>query len=133
MPNTLQTNVMGTNILTPVQFPEQAKWTAGIFAPSQANLLAGQVLGANTNGALLAWGGGTNQIMGLNMYTLSTDAAGNVFINNGTNASIINTPTQTSPYFISGTFDTNDLAGWNTNAATAFGARSLYGSIVRIP
>jgi hypothetical protein len=134
MPFTLENyNPGGTNILTPAQFPQDARWTAGRFAPSKT-IAAGAYLGKYTNTSLSTVGlldnyspsntNGLGTAVGLNMITLATDASGNVFNNSGmgTNANSLNLPALTSPYFTAGTFDPADLSGGDANALTNLNA-----------
>jgi hypothetical protein len=116
------------NRITPAQNPEDARVTAGAFDLNQV-LPAGQVLatkgntGTGTNTLLVALGGTNTHAVGILMYAINTDANGNVFLGGSTNASEVNPPFQTSPYFTAGTFDPADLTGWSATATTSLNMR----------
>jgi hypothetical protein len=139
MPTTLQSyNPGGTNVLTPVQFPENARETAFRIAPG-LTLPAGQYMArysSDTNNAYIGQlaafsNGATNGLgaaVGLNKYSLTTDASGNVYLGSGQGTAVVATtlltPLPTAPVYVAGTFDTADLIGGNATANTNMGANT---------
>lgn len=123
----LQTMSMGTNILTPVQHPEDARWNAGTFAAS-ISWNAGQTLIRTTNGLFPYAAFGASNAVGLAMYTGATDANGNVYYGGSTNASAINPGFKDSPYFTSGDFDTAQLYTFDSTARTQLGGVVMGGA-----
>jgi hypothetical protein len=108
--------------LTPVQDPQDARWTAGVFGPS-LTLAAGTVLGKKTaDGKLYAYvdanADGTQTAVGYLMYAINTDASGQAYLGGSATASSLNPPFTTAPYFYAGTFDPADLTGNDAAANT---------------
>lgn len=128
--------VFSNNRLTPVQYPEDARWTAGRFAASQT-LAAGTVLGKLTAGGLLtdydnAAADGSETAVGLLMYDITVDASGNVFLGTSSTVSAIHRSIGlTAPYFVAGTFDTADLTGYNAAGLTDLNGRVLPNGFIK--
>lgn len=135
MPKLLQTFAGGSNVLSPAEFPEEAKWTAGAFGPSQT-VLAGHVLAKSlADGLLYPYDGSNTNLAtagGLNIFTLMTDASNRVYYGGSTNASPLNVPLETSPYFVAGTFDLASLTGWDDGASSSLGAIANPSGFIRI-
>lgn len=123
--------------LQPVQWPKDARTEAGIFA-ANLTLAAGTVVAKVTSGGKLAAyndsnSDGTQVAVGLLAVAIKTDANGKVYVGGSTTAGPLNPPLDTAPYFICGTFDTDDLTGWDAAAATDLHARTLPTGYVKIP
>ena len=134
MPTTLE--VYSNDRLTPAQYPEDARKTAGKLGVS-LTLAAGTVLGKRTsNGLLYAYNDaltdGTNVAVGILEYATKTDSSGNAFFGDSTTASSLNVPHQTVPYFVSGTFDTADLTGYDAAALADLNGRVLASGFIKI-
>lgn len=114
------------NRLTPVQYPEDARWTAGVFDVSQT-LARGTVLAPKgTNQVLVAFDGATNTAAcGFLMYDIRTDAAGKVYYGGSTNAAENNIPMETAPYYVAGTFDVTELTGLDATSRANLNGRLL--------
>lgn len=125
--------------LQPAMFPEDARTIAGVLGPSQTNLAAGTVLGKKTSdGKLYPYNNGasdgTETAVGILRDRVSTDANGKVYPADNATASTANVPQgETAAVYVAGTFDTNDLTGWDANAATDLNALTLFSDLVRIP
>lgn len=135
MPTTLET--WSNNRLTPAQYPEDARWTAGRFAVSQT-IAAGTLLGKVTSGGLLkayndANSDGTQTAVGICMYDIVTDSSGNVFLGTSGTASSLNQPLgKTAPYFVTGTFDTADLTGYDAAGLADLNGKVLANGFIKI-
>lgn len=120
----LSTYAQGTNVLTPVQNPQDARLQSGSFIAS-ISINAGQMLArTGTNGLLpyaLSAGTGTNTCVGIAQYTFSTDASGNVYYGGGTVGSVINPPYKDSSFFTSGDFDTTQLYTYDATSRANLG------------
>jgi hypothetical protein len=126
-----------TNQLQPKQRPEDARQDAGAFA-ANLTLVKGTVLGKRTStGELEAYNDahttGVNVAVGILMYTIKTNATGQVFFSDSTDASLNNTPHQTAPYWQSGIFDTGDLTGYDANALADMQGHVLANGFISIP
>ena len=133
---TLQTYAM-TNQLQPKQRPEDARQDAGAFGVS-LTLVKGTMLGRKTSDGLLyayndALTSGVNVCVGILMYTIKTDSNGLIFFGDSTDASELNPPHQTAPYWQSGIFDTADLTGYDANALGDLQGRVLANGFILIP
>jgi hypothetical protein len=138
MPQALDTiSMLG---LQPAQFPEDARWTAGRFAPS-LTLAAGTLLGKITASGLLAAyadanSDGTQTAVGILKFPIKTDANSRVFFITGSTAAV-ETDTvhsqNTAPYFISGVFDPADLTGSDAAGLTDLKASTLPSGFIRVP
>lgn len=109
-----------TNMLQPKQRPEDARQDAGAFAAS-LTLAKGTVIAKRTSdGLLIAYNdsltNGGEVAKGILMYTIKTNSSGQVFFSDSTDASELNPPHQTAPYWQSGIFDTGDLTGYDAAA-----------------
>jgi hypothetical protein len=77
---------------------------------------------------------GTQVAVGICVYDIKTDANGLVYFSDSSAvASASNPQNQSAPIFIAGIFDPNDLTGWDSQAATDLGARTIVGGNVLIP
>jgi hypothetical protein len=126
-----------TNMLQPKQRPEDARQDAGAFAPN-LTLAKGTLIGKRTaDGLLYAYitsaTGGEQTAIGILMYTIKTNASGQVFFSDSTGASVLNTPHQTAPYWQSGIFDTADLTGYDAAGLADMGGRVLANGFILIP
>lgn len=126
-----------TNMLQPKQRPEDARQDAGAFGVS-LTLAKGTVIGKKTSDGLLyayndALTNGTNVAVGILMYTIKTDSSGRIFFSDSTDASELNPPHQTAPYWQSGIFDTADLTGYDANALTDLNGKVLANGFISIP
>ena len=125
-----------TNILQPKQRPEDARQDAGAFGVS-LTLVKGTVLGKKTSDGLLyayndSLTSGVNVAVGILMYTIKTDSTGRIFFGDSTDASEVNVPHQTAPYWQSGIFDTGDLTGYDANALTDLNGKVLANGYISI-
>jgi hypothetical protein len=126
--------------LQPAQFPEDARWTAGRFAPNQT-LAAGTLLGKITASGLLsayvdANADGTQTAVGILKFPIKTDANSRVFFITGATAAV-ETDTihshNTAPYFVSGVFDPADLTGSDAAGLVDLKASTMPSGFIRIP
>lgn len=113
------------NMLTPAQYPNDARQDAAAFGAS-LTILAGQALGRKTSDNLLyplntAASDGTQTFVGFSMYDIQTDASKNVYyLNGGTAAANFRQlPFSTAAIWVSGIFDPQDLITSTAGAATA--------------
>jgi hypothetical protein len=138
MPQALDTiSMLG---LQPAQYPEDARWTAGRFAPS-LTLAAGTFVGKITASGLLknydnAAVDGSDVAVGILKFPIKTDANSRVFFITGATAAV-ETDTihsqNTAPYFISGVFDPADLTGSDAPGLVDLKASTLPSGFIRIP
>lgn len=122
------------NRLTPVQYPEDARWTAGRFDVN-LTLARGTVVAAKaaTPTLLVAYDDVTNvAAAGFLMYDIKTDANGMVYYGGSTTASPENVPMETAPFYVNGTFDPAELTGLTAAGKTALKARTLQNGFVQI-
>ena len=102
-----------SRILVPVQHPEDARWDSVAWGPN-LTVLRGTFAGQKTahmkmypfvSGA----GDGTQTARGIAMYDFMTDANGKVFYGPSTTPSARAGPWMTSPLYIRGIFDSEEL------------------------
>lgn len=132
-----QIDTYNASKLEPALYPEDARIDAMAIAPS-LTLVAGTVLGkitATSKGAAYnnALSTGVETAVAILVYDTATDASGNVYLGGSAVPSALNLPHATAPVYVAGVFDTADLTGWDANAKTDFGGRTLPSGYVRIP
>jgi hypothetical protein len=76
---------------------------------------------------------GTETGVGIAMYDFVTDAVGLCYFGTSTTGSSLNTPMQTMPYFVAGTFDPADLTGYDAAFLADVKGRLLANGFVHIP
>lgn len=113
------------NRLTPVQNPEDARWTAGVFDVSQTLARGTVVANKGTNQVLVKFDATNTAAVGLLMYDIMTDSAGKVYTGGSTNAAENNIPVETAPYFNAGTFDPAELTGLDATSRANLNGRLL--------
>lgn len=123
--------------LQPAAYPEDARTYAVQMAPN-LNLAKGTVVGKITASGLISEydntnDDGTETAVGILVHDVQTDADGNVFYGSSAVASISNPARQSTPIYTSGTFNPSNLTGWDANAVTDLGARTLVSGDVLIP
>lgn len=131
----LETYAM-TNQLQPKQRPEDARQDAGAFGAS-LTLAKGTIIGKRTaDGLLVAYldtaTNGAQTAVGILMYTIKTNSSGQVFFSDSTDASELNPPHQTAPYWQSGIFDTGDLTGYDAAALVDLNGKVLANGFISI-
>lgn len=123
MPVTL--NTRSYDKLEPKTNPEDAR-NGSVRLGVSLTLAKGTILGKRTsdnkyyayNDALTD---GTNVATCILMQATKTDSSGNAFFGDSTDASEINLPHAEAPVYKGGTFDTDDLTGYDANAKTDLG------------
>lgn len=127
------------NVLTPAQYPENARTAAIAMAPDLA-LAAGTVLGiitADNVGAEYATANvdGTGTASALLMVDIVTDADGRVSMVGDIADPMAHNyqSNNTAPVFVKGVFDPADLIGWDADAAADMGAKLLPNGFIDIP
>lgn len=113
----------GTNILTPVQMPQDARMDAADFAPS-LTFVAGQALGRKSSDNLLyplvsGASDGTQTFVAFAAMSVKTDANGKIYAVTGSDTAVAHPfamPMSTAPIYTKGTFDPKDLT---TRSVTA--------------
>lgn len=135
MPTTM--DVYSNAKLEPVEFPQDARIDAARLGAS-LTLAAGTVLGKKTSDSkLYAYNNsnsdGTEVAVAILVYATATDASGNHYFGGVSTASPVNLPHNDCSVYVAGAFDTSELTGWDTAAATDFHARALPSGYVRIP
>lgn len=118
-------SAFANNRLTPVQYPEDARWTAGVFEVSQTIARGTVVANKGTNQVLVPFDATNTAAVGLLMYDIKTDSAGKVYLGGSTNAAANNIPTETAPYYVGGTFDPADLTGLDATSRANLNGRLL--------
>lgn len=126
-----------TNQLQPKQRPEDARQDAGAFGAS-LTLDKGTIIGKRTSdGLLYAYDdtatNGQEVAKGILMYTIKTNSSGHVFFSDSTDATELNPPHQTAPYWQSGIFDTADLTGYDAAALVDLNGKVLANGFISIP
>jgi hypothetical protein len=113
------------NRLTPVQYPEDARWTAGVFDVNLTLARGTVIANKGTNQTLVAFDTTNTASVGLLMYDIKTDANGQVYFGGSTTAGPENVPFDTAPYFVAGTFDVADLTGLDATSRANLNGRLL--------
>lgn len=119
-------------------FPGAEKRMSGAFKATQT-LAKGTVLGIVTaTGKLAAYDDaavdGLAVAVGILEFPITVDANGKIFLGSETAAANVRlTPLNEAPYFISGTFDTADLTGYDAAALVDFKGRALRSTLIYIP
>jgi hypothetical protein len=135
MPVTLET--YNPAKLEPAEYPQDARIDAMQLAPS-TTYARGTVLGkitATNKGAAYdnSLTNGVGTAVAILVYDVITDADGNHYLGTNAVASSVNLPHKDASVYVAGVFDTDDLTGWDSNAATDLHARTLPSGYVRIP
>ncbi len=136
MPTTL--SPLSNDRLQPVIHPENARTDAVAFGPN-LTIAAGTVVAKDgADNKFYAYSnsgsGGLGIAKGLSEYSFTTDSSGNAYINGAASApSLVNSPMLTMPIFTHGTFNPDDLTGWDSNALTDLNARLLHQGYINIP
>jgi len=102
-----------SRILVPVQHPEDARWDSVAWGPN-LTVLRGTFAGQKTADMKMypfvsGAGDGTQTARGIAMYDFMTDANGKVFYGPSTTPSARAGPWMTSPLYIRGIFDSEEL------------------------
>jgi hypothetical protein len=131
------TTISQANILQPKQRPEDARQDAGAFGAS-LTLAKGTVVGKKTaDNKLYAYASGnadgTQNPVGFLMYSIATDASGNIYYGDSAVATEFNPPHETAAFWQSGIFDTADLTGYDANVLVVMKGRTLASGYILIP
>lgn len=136
MPRTVET--FTNDRLKPTAFPDMARKTSGRFV-ANATFAKGQAVGRVTSSGLLtAYNSGASDgsqvCLGFTEFAFRTDANGAIFLGDETPTDSQRAVALTeAPYFIAGTFNTTELAGYDANALTNLRGRVIAPNVIYIP